>query len=302
MTERHYEAVYYSCADNRLALFARDYPQGDEGSAEHSVCPPILMMHGLTRNSADFEPLIEALAPRQRLIVPDQRGRALSNYDPEFANYQPGVYVNDMWALLDQLKVEKVICIGTSMGGLMAMMMAAQKPARVAGIVLNDVGPHVSEEGLERIRSYVGPSEPMTSWQAAAQRCEALMGDAIDGFTPEDWMEFARRTCEELADGSVRFAYDPAIAHGMAKEEPTSEPSAVPPDLWGLWDSLKEHPILTIRGSKSDILVPETIAEMARRHPNNFAAHEIPGRGHAPLLDEPQAVAAIRDFLDEYRV
>lgn len=292
MTERHYEAVYYPSADKRLRLFARDYPPTRETGAG----PPLLMMHGLTRNSADFEPLIEALELHQRLIVPDQRGRAKSGYDPEFENYQPAVYVDDMWALLDRLEIEKVICIGTSMGGLMSMMMASQKPDRIAGIVLNDIGPHVSEEGLDRIRSYVGPSQPMKSWEAAAMRCEAIMRDAIDGFVADDWMAFARRTCEELSDGSVRFAYDPAISQGMAKEDT----SAVPPDLWPMWDSLKDHPILTIRGAKSDILVPLTVQEMARRHPDNFSSVEIPGRGHTPGLEEPAAVSAIRAFLAKY--
>lgn len=292
MTERHYEAVYYPSADDRLRLFARDYPSIGGGS--ESV--PLLMMHGLTRNSADFEPLIDALSPHQRLIVPDQRGRAKSDYDPVADNYQPSVYVEDMWALLSHLGIDEVICIGTSMGGLMSMMMGALKPGSIKGIVLNDIGPHVSEEGLDRIRSYVGPSEPMPDWRAAVDRCKSIMSEAFDGFEAADWLGFADRVCEELSDGSVRFAYDPAISKGMAKEDP----SAVPTDLWPMWDSLSERPILVVRGAKSDILEAETVEEMARRHLKNFASVEVPGRGHAPLLDEPAAVSAIRKFLSEY--
>jgi len=292
MTGRRYEEVHYPSADNRLRLFARDYPSIGGGS--ESV--PLLMMHGLTRNSADFEPLIDALAPHQRLIVPDQRGRGKSDYDPVANNYQPSVYVEDMWALLGHLGLDEVICIGTSMGGLMTMMMGALEPGRIRAIVLNDIGPHVSEKGLDRIRSYVGPSDPMADWRAAADRCKSIMSEAFEGFEAADWLGFAQRVCEELSDGTVRFAYDPAISKGMAKEDT----SAVPPDLWPMWDSLSEHPILAIRGAKSDILVAETMTEMARRHPENFASVEVPGRGHAPILDEPEAVSAIRSFLSEY--
>src|SRR5690606_262658 len=121
----------YAAASGDLKLFAREYP--GEGT-------PLLLMHGLTRNSADFEPLAEALAGRNRLIVPDQRGRGLSASDPEPANYRPDVYARDMFALLDHLGIERVGLIGTSMGGLMAMLMAAMQPGRVGAIVLNDIG------------------------------------------------------------------------------------------------------------------------------------------------------------------
>ncbi len=292
MTKRHYDEVRYPSADNRLELFARDYPVSPSIKAG---CP-LLMMHGLTRNSADFEPLIHALAPERRMIVADQRGRGKSQYDPSLESYRPDVYVEDMWKLMDRLELEKFICVGTSMGGLMSMLMGSQKPERIAGIVLNDIGPLVNEEGLDRIRSYVGGGDPMKDWEAAAHRCGEINQDAFDGFWAEDWRAFADRTCEETADGHVRFAYDPAIALGMAAEDTT----AVPPDLWPVWDSLSALPLLVIRGAKSDLLSAETVAEMHRRHPDDFTSVEIPGRGHAPLLDEPEAVSAIRAFLDEY--
>jgi len=295
-----YHEYYYRSADGRLRLFARDY-----GAAENAdPATPVLMMHGLTRNAADFEPLIEQLGlSNRRIIVPDQRGRGLSDADCDPANYRPDIYVDDMWTLLDELGISQVICIGTSMGGLMAIMMGALKPARIAAIVLNDVGPVVSEEGLNRIRSYVGPAEPMTNWDQAAAQCKAINGSAMLGFAADDWMNFAKRTCRQLPDGRVEFAYDEAIAKGMEPDDTT----AVPPDLWAMWDALKDIPILTIRGKYSDILTAETATEMARRRSVNgsdggddMAYTEVPMRGHAPILDEMAAVQAIRDFLDHF--
>ncbi|MHA7821077.1 MAG: alpha/beta fold hydrolase [Erythrobacter sp.] len=289
MTTRPYAEVYYPGAGSRLRLFARDYP------AKGDNIPPValLMMHGLTRNSADFEPLIDALDPAHRVIVPDQRGRGRSDHDSDPARYRPDTYVGDMWALLDRLGVERVICLGTSMGGLMAMMMAGEQPHRVSGLVLNDVGPEVAASGLARLRSYVGAGEPMSGWDAAARECARINSDVLQGLDAQDWQAFARRTCEELVDGTVRFAYDPAIAGGLAEEDT----SAAPADMWPLWDQLEQIPALVLRGAKSDILEPATLTEMKRRHPGTMSSAEIPRRGHAPLLDEGEAVSAIRAFL-----
>ena len=284
-----FRAQRYRSADRRLGLFARDYPPPGPGRNRL----PLLMMHGLTRNSADFGPLAAHLAGTRRMVVPDQRGRGLSDYDPEPANYRPDIYVQDMWALLDGLGIDRVILVGTSMGGLMAMLMGALQPHRIAGIVLNDVGPELMQEGLDRIRTYVGGSEPMRDWEEAAARCEAINRDAMEGFGHADWLAFARRTCCELPDGRVQFAYDPAIASGMAGEDPAT----VPTDLWPVWDSLADIPMLALRGAKTDLLAAGTVTEMARRHPDNFTAVDVAGRGHAPILDEPEALAAIDGFL-----
>lgn len=287
MTYREYT---FRSADDRLNLFARDYPE----AAHDGGCIPLLMMHGLTRNSADFEPLIVRLETGRRMMVPDQRGRGRSDYDPDAANYRPEIYVADMWKLLDDLDIDQVICIGTSMGGLMAMVMAAMAPDRIAGIVLNDVGPEVSEDGLDRIRGYVGPAEPMADWDEAAERCRAVNEAAMVGFGREDWLAFARRTCEEFPGGQVRFAYDPAIAHGLAPQDPAT----IPPDLWALWRALSEIPILVLRGALSDILTRDTVSQMAAQHPGEFHSAEVPGRGHAPILDEQVAIEAVGNFLE----
>lgn len=285
-----YREHRYTSADGRLNLFARDY------AAEREDEPrlPLLMMHGLTRNSADFGPLVAHLGNSRRMIVPDQRGRGLSQYDPKPENYRPDVYAQDMWALLDSLSIDQAVLIGTSLGGLMSILMGAAQPERIGGIVLNDIGPEVEEAGLDRIRSYVGPSRPMADWQEAAARCEAINGSAMDGFGLQDWLAFAQRTCRELSDGRVEFAYDGAISAGMDE----NDPATIPPDLWPLWDQLSQIPILSLRGAKSDLLSADTVAEMGRQHPKNFTQAEVPGRGHAPILDEPVAVKEIKQFLD----
>lgn len=277
----------YRSACGGLALHARIYP--GEGET-------LLLMHGLTRNGADFDPLVAHLSPRYRLIVPDQRGRGLSQWDEDPARYRPDVYVADMVALLDGLGIGEVGLIGTSMGGLMAMIMAAMQPERVRAIVLNDIGPVLEPAGLQRIQSYVGPSAPCRDWDEAAARCAAVNADAFPGFGAADWLAFARRTCREEADGTVRFAYDPAIGESIKG----TSPATVPADLWPLWDALAETPALVLRGALSDLLSEDCVREMAARHAGPFAAVEVPGRGHAPLLDEPAVLATLLPFLAEH--
>lgn len=277
----------YRSACGRLDLYARIY-DGDG--------PALLLMHGLTRNSGDFEPLAAHLAGRYRLVVADVRGRGLSDYDTDPANYRPDVYAADMFALLDGLAIERAGLIGTSMGGLMAMIMAATQPARASALVLNDVGPRIEAAGLARIQGYVGPSGDAADWDEAAARCAAINAQVFPDYGPADWRAFARRTWRETAEGAIRLAYDPAIAASVDGDEPAT----VPPDLWPLWDMLSAVPVLVLRGALSDLLSAETVAEMGRRHAGAFAAVEVPGRGHAPMLDEAAATAAIDTFLAEH--
>jgi pimeloyl-ACP methyl ester carboxylesterase len=279
-----FEPHRYRSACGNLELFARIHP--GEG-------PTLLLMHGLTRNSADFEPLVEHLAGRYRLIVPDQRGRGLSEWDPEAGNYRPDVYAGDMFALLDGLGVEKAALIGTSMGGLMAMLMGAVQPDRIPAIVFNDVGPVIDPIGLARIQGYIGPTAPFSSWDEIAARCGELNAQAFPDFGHDDWLAFARRLGREAPDGTISFDYDPAIAKGMQGDDA----SAVPPDLWPLWDALSAKPVLVLRGELSDVLSPETVKEMAARHTGPFTHVDIVSRGHAPMLDEPAALQAILLFL-----
>jgi pimeloyl-ACP methyl ester carboxylesterase len=279
-----YSDHFYHSADGRLDLYARIY---------ESAGPPLLLMHGLTRNSADFDGLAAHLAGRFKLIIPDQRGRGRSQYDPEPAQYNPATYVADMLALLDGLQISKATLIGTSMGGLMAMIMGAMAPQRVRAMILNDIGPAVDPAGLIRIQAYVGQAAAFTTWDEAAKYCAAINRDALANYDDDDWMKFARQTCTTSADGHIVFAYDPAIASGLSGTGQT----AVPPDLWPMWDMLADIPVLALRGAHSDILSSDIVTEMARRHPNDFASIEISGRGHAPMLDEPDAIQAIDAFL-----
>lgn len=273
----------YRSADDRLDLHARIYD--GEG-------PPLLLMHGLTRNAADFEALAGHLTGKYKLIVPDQRGRGRSDHDPEPQNYTPTVYVADMFALIDGLGLGNMGLIGTSMGGLMAMMMAAMQPERFDSLILNDIGPAVEAGGLARIKSYIGSPPPFDSWQQAADHCRSVHGDSFPGYTAQDWLVFARHVCEERPDGSIGMAYDPAISEGLSGSEQT----VVPPDLWAIWDQLSALPTLVIRGALSDILSAATVAEMKARHSGKFVAVDIPSRGHTPMLDEPEALAAIDRF------
>ena len=281
-----YREHFYTSGSGGLRLFARDY--GGDG-------PPLLLMHGLTRNSGDFEPLAAHLAEHYRLIMPDQRGRGLSQYDPDAANYRPDVYAADMFALLASLEVETPALIGTSMGGLMALVMNAMQPGSFPAIVFNDIGPELAPEGLARIGSYVGGGEPAAGWTEAARACAAINADAFPDFGEAEWMAWARRTCRELPDGRVAFAYDPAIAEGFS--DIGKEPQA---DLWPLWQILGTTPVLAIRGALSDLLTPATLDRMEQMHEGPFARAVIDNRGHAPLLDEPQALDAITGFLGEH--
>ncbi|PHR20454.1 MAG: alpha/beta hydrolase [Sphingopyxis sp.] len=274
----------YRSADDRLTLYARVY--GGEGQ-------PLLLMHGLTRNSGDFEALADHLAGQYQLIVPDQRGRGKSEYDPQPDHYNPAVYAADMFKLLDDLAIPTAGLIGTSMGGLIAMIMAATNPHRASGLILNDIGPDVEQSGLDRIQSYVGAGEPFEDWDAAAAHCKRINGDAFVGVDDSFWMQFARHTCTALPDGRIQPAYDPAISAGFSGDSA----NVAPADLWPVWDLLATIPVLSIRGAMSDILSARTVAEMQRRHPQDFTAVEIPGRGHAPMLDEPEALGAIHAFL-----
>jgi len=277
----------FRSACGRLELAARIYA-GDG--------PAVLMMHGLTRNSADFEPLAAHLAGRYRMIVPDQRGRGLSQWDADPANYRPDVYAQDMLAMLDGLGIGRVAAIGTSMGGLMAMVMNAMRPGLFSAVVMNDVGPVLELEGIARIQSYVGPAGPMRDWTEAAARCRAVNATAFPDFGSADWLAFARRLCAEQPDGTIALAYDPAIAASIAGDEPQT----VPPNLWPLWEMMDAVPVLVVRGELSDLLSCQTAAEMARRHRGACTMVEVPRVGHAPILDEAPAIAAIDAFLAEY--
>ena len=282
-----YEDFFYQSSDG-LRLYARDYACGDAGIAQPET---VLCMHGLTRNSADFAKLAKHLSERYRVVAVDNRGRGRSDYDSNIANYTPLIYVQDMFTLLAELDVDKVILCGTSMGGLMAFMMAAMQPARIGGMIINDIGPEVAQEGLDRIKAYVGKSSPVVSWDDAIAQAREINQVAFPDFSDAEWEEFTRGLYRD-ENGVPVLAYDPAIAQPMSDEES----GAVPADLWPLFEAIAAIPMLVIRGETSDILAASCVATMRDKKPD-LQFVEIANRGHAPTLNEPASRQAIDSFL-----
>ena len=280
----NYIDVYYQSVDG-LRLYARDYP------GPRATAPVILCLPGLTRNSKDFAALADDFQRTHRVICPDQRGRGRSARDPEPANYRPDMYAHDMRLLLDVLDVPQVVVIGTSLGGLMAILLMALDAKRIRGAVLNDVGPEIDPRGVARIAGYVGKAAPVSTWDDAARQTAATNAFAFPDFNDNDWRTMARDVYVQERNVPV-LDYDTAIAQGLAS-------GTAAPNLWPFFDAVGSKPLLVIRGEDSDILSVATLAEMKRRLPH-LASVNISGRGHAPTLSEPAARAAISEFLARF--
>ena len=277
-------AEYWFDSHDGLRLYSRVY------ASAAADAPVVLCLHGLMRNSRDFGALALQLAARHRVIVPDMRGRGLSARDPNFNNYQIPVYLQDVLTLLAGLGAAHASIIGTSMGGLMAMLLAVTQPKLVSRIVLNDVGPEVDPRGLERIRGYAGRAAPVRSWAEAAAQVRADYGSAWPDLSDARWDEIARLSYRANAQGVPEVDADPLIG------EPLRNTSAAAPNLWPFWGKLAQVPTLAIRGAHSDILSAATLQRMQREKPD-LQALTVANRGHAPLLDEPECVAGIERFL-----
>ena len=282
VTAERYADRYFTVRDG-LRLHYRDYP-GASGK------PPLLCLPGLTRNARDFADFAERYSPRFRVLALDFRGRAASDYDPDPARYNPLTYAGDVIELLDQLDIPQAIFVGTSLGGLVTMVIAATAPQRIAAAIINDVGPDVDPAGIDRILSYVGKDQRFKDWDDAADTIAANYGIKFDRFTHDDWVAMAKRNCRE-ENGEIRFDYDMAIVEPFRTAGPVPEV-----DLWPLFAALGTKPLLVVRGEKSDLLTAETAARMQTVAPHMKLAI-IPGVGHAPELGEPEAVAAIGEFL-----
>lgn len=277
-----YRDVYYHSADG-LRLHARDY--GDEQAPLAVLC-----LHGLSRNARDFEPVAERLSSRFRVICAEQRGRGLSAYDPKPENYHPGTYVADMIALLDHLKLPRVAIIGTSLGGLMAMILAAGWPDRVGGIIVNDVGPEVAVEGLVKIQSYIDRATNVSTWDEAAEEVRVLFAAVFPNYGAAEWQRMARQLYVADGTGMLVLDYDPHIADIFK----TMEPQALA--MWPVFDAMPPIPFGLVRGELSNILSAAVKAEMEKRRPDIVSA-EISQVGHAPTLDEAPARAVIDRIL-----
>jgi pimeloyl-ACP methyl ester carboxylesterase len=274
---------FYRSGDG-LRLYCRIYPAGGPGAV------PVLCLPGLTRNSRDFAALAAHLQAQREVLAPDLRGRGRSEWDQDASHYQLMNYVADVWSLLESRAVNRVVVVGTSLGALMGMVMAATNPARVAGLVLNDAGPELDPAGLRRIAAYAGKLPPVSSWADAAAQTKAVYGSALPGLSDADWLDYARRGYRENESGIPVPDVDPKIS------EPFKNLASAPADLWPLFAQIKAVPMLVIRGAQSDILSAATLARMARENPD-LAHLTVPNRGHTPLLNEPECLAAIDAFL-----
>jgi pimeloyl-ACP methyl ester carboxylesterase len=281
-----YEDRYWTSSDG-LNLHYRNYP-GPDGGAKL----PVLCMHGLTRNARDFHALAEALAATRRVIVPEMRGRGMSEYAKDSDTYSPVTYVGDVEKLLAEQGIARFVVVGTSMGGLMTMLMAASQPGRMAAVVMNDIGPEVDAAGLARISGYVGQGRSYPTWVHAARGLAEGHGAAFPDYDLDQWLDLAKRTMVVSQNGRIVFDYDMAIAEPFAKPG-----NAAPPNLWLAFEALAGVPMLLVRGALSDLLSEDTVKQMGVRNPA-MQVVTVPRVGHAPTLDEPEVRTAIHALLD----
>jgi pimeloyl-ACP methyl ester carboxylesterase len=274
---------YWSSQDG-LKLHYRDYP----GAASR---PPIICIPGLTRNARDFEGVAERLAGRWRVICVDLRGRGESAHARDPMTYVPTTYLQDMEALIAALELKRFVLFGTSLGGLITMLLAAMGRERIAAALLNDIGPKVERSGIEHIRSYVGKSQNWPTWLHAARFLAEAQGDRYPDWTLDQWLVYAKRLCKLTPAGRIVFDYDMRIA------EPFKLPGGEADfDLWPTFRALNGVPSLLVHGGISDLLSAETVARMKEEVPTMDSV-TIPRVGHAPTLDEPEAVKAIDALL-----
>ena len=275
---------FWSSRDG-LKLHYRDYP-----GREDRV--PVLCLPGLTRNARDFEGVAERLAGEWRVLCPDMRGRGDSAYAKDSATYNPMQYVDDIALLLEDQGIARFAVIGTSLGGLMTMVMGMIMPQRIAGAVLNDIGPEIERTGLARIKDYVGQGRSFPTWMHAARALEEIQGPAYPDYQIGDWLRVAKRLMTLGSNTRIVFDYDMKIAEPLANMDPDNQA-----DLWPGIEGLAAKPVLIVRGTLSDILSQNTLDEMQKRLPQAEVV-TIARVGHAPTLDEPEAAAAIERLLD----
>jgi pimeloyl-ACP methyl ester carboxylesterase len=252
------------------------------------AAPAAICVHGLTRNARDFDRLAEALSATHRVVCPDMPGRGRSEWLASAQAYGYPLYLSVAAALIARLDVESVDWIGTSMGGLIGMFLAAQKGAPVRRLVVNDIGPFLPKAALERIGAYVGQDprfETREALEAYLRRVHAPFGPLSDA----EWRHLAEHSARRRAEGGFGLAYDPAIGDAFKGELADVE-------LWSTWDQIRA-PTLVLRGEESDLLDAATAARMAER----ARVVEFAGVGHAPALMAPDQIAAVRDFLAEAR-
>jgi pimeloyl-ACP methyl ester carboxylesterase len=282
-------ASQFVSTQDGLKLYVRIY------GPRSSTHLPVVCLHGLARTSADFHRLAVTLSedpasPRQ-VIAMDYRGRGKSDHDPNPANYNVGIELNDLVTGLNALGIGPAVFVGTSRGGILTMLLAAVRPQAIAGAVLNDIGPVIEPQGLLRIKGYVGKLSQPASFEQGTEMLRQLFGAQFTKLTPGDWLAFSQRTFEER-DGKLIATYDPKLAETLASfniDQPL-------PPLWQQFDALAGVPVMVLRGENSDLLSLETVATMRERRPD-LQVVAVPDQGHAPLLMEDDIIARIGQFV-----
>lgn len=248
----------------------------------------VLCVHGLTRNGRDFDPLAGALAERYRVLCPDVLGRGQSDWLDDPAGYSYAHYVSDLTTLIARSGAERVDWIGTSMGGLIGMMLAASRNSPLARLVLNDVGAFIPQAAVERLQTYVG-KDPSFPDLAEAERYVRTTHAEFGALTDGQWAHLTRHGMRRRDDGRYSPAYDPAIAQVLTAQPPQDVA------MWPIWEAVT-CPVLVLRGAASKLLLPETVAEMRTRGPGCTVA-EIAGAGHAPALMDDGQVRTVMEWL-----
>ena len=273
--------------DDGLKLYCRDYA-APTPSAATVVC-----LHGLSRNSRDFHDLAPVLNQHFRVLVPEQRGRGRSAYDTLPSRYNLMQYVHDTYAMLVAFQCERVSVVGTSMGGLMTFALNALYPQLIHRAIINDIGPDIAAAGLERIQSYVGVAGPFDNWDEATAYVRSISQSIFPDWQPAQWAAFARQ-CYVEQNNQIIADYDPKIGEALSQQDTGAESSA----LWSLFETLREVPLLLIRGALTDLLSEACVQGMQDRA-NHLELLTVPNVGHAPMLTEAEVPEAIMAFLTQ---
>ncbi|MEY4868829.1 MAG: hypothetical protein RIS11_23 [Pseudomonadota bacterium] len=274
----------YWWSGDGIRLHYRDYP-GPKSKA------PVICLPGLTRNARDFEPVAQMLGGKRRMLALEFRGRGESGYAKDPMSYVPLSYVQDVDVLLRELDLKNFILLGTSLGGIVSILLAGAWKARLSGLILNDIGPEIGQSGAERIRGYIGQGRSFETWMHAARAMAEAQGDIYPAYGLEEWLRFAKRACKLGSNGRITFDYDMKIAEPF--KLPGGEAGV---DLWPAFAALSDVPLLVMRGEKSDIL-EKTVGTKMIKKSEKAALATVKGVGHAPSLDEPDAQEAILQFL-----
>lgn len=250
---------------------------------------PVLCLPGLTRNGSDFDALTRHLAKQRRVVRIDYRGRGRSERDPDWRNYRPAMTVADTLQTIAALDLHRILAVGTSFGGGLAMALAVAGPLTLAGAVLNDIAPDIEPGASARILDYIAEDRPQRDWESAVAFLQSTLPN-LPLKSEADWLHFARATYQKGPDGLLHYDWDVALARPFREEKPA--------DLWPLFRALARHPILAIRGALSDVVSETAFAAMTTTKPD-LRSVVVPEVGHAPALDEAPVLEAIDALLDD---